>query len=71
MLDVLDGGVESALGSGTAASRYEPCWEDWYDSAQRVTAVMSETAKFLNAYLQQEGRNVERVGQVRTNAERM
>lgn len=37
-----------ATWSGDAASRYEPCWEDWHYSAQELNAVLVETAKFLS-----------------------
>ena len=59
--------------SGDAASQYETCWEDWHDSAQKLTALLVETAKFLgtavNAYTHQESSSAQRVGDVRGGAE--
>lgn len=61
--------------SGVAASRYEPSWEDWHNSARTVTSVLSETAKFLataaNAYAEQERCNTEQVDDVHRDAESM
>ena len=62
-----------ATWSGDAASQYEPCWEDWHCSAQKLTAVLVETAKFLstaaNAYTHQESSSAQCVGAVRGGAE--
>jgi len=64
-----------ATWSGDAASRYEPCWEDWHYSAQKLTAVLRETAKYLsaaaNAYTHQESSSAQRVVAVRGGAEQM
>jgi len=64
-----------ATWSGDAASQYEPCWDDWHYSTQKLTAVLRETAQFLstaaNAYTHQESSSAQRVGTVRGGAEQM
>ena len=56
-----------ATWSGDAASQYEPCWEDWHYNAQKLNAVLVETAKFLgiaaNVYTHQESSSAQRPAQ--------